>query len=163
MKKSIAMLIAVIMLFTASIAPTYAAVKYIKVKTATYEKYKKAYKVTVPKQKKTITSQKKTISNQKKTITKLNNTISDKKQTISWLWDSLEEFGYEYNYDTHQWESTQDTSQKELIIEQTGLVVDYIRLIEKYNRWAAYYVEADGDIYVITVVREKVDVCQILN
>lgn len=156
MKKYIAILIAVTMLFTVSLTPTYAATKYVKVKSATFQKYKKAYTVTVPKQKKTIAAKNKKIES-------LNATIKDKKQTISWLWGTLEDFGYEYSYDNHYWQAVQDTSQKELMEEQTGLHIDYVKPIEKYNRWAAYYVEADGDMYVITVVREQVDVCQILN
>ncbi len=153
MKKLFCYILIIAVMFTALIpatsTETYAATKYVKVKKATFEKYKKAYKVTVPKQKKTIAS--------------LNNTISEKKSTISWLWDTLEDYGYEYSYDSHEWQAVQDTSQKTIIEEQTGLTVDYIKPIEKYNRWAAYYVEADGDIYCVTVVREKVEVCQILN
>ena len=54
----------------------------------------------------------------------------------------------------------------EAIIERdTGLHVDYIQLIDEYTKgnWCALYVHCDGDLYVITIKNERVDVCCILN
>ena len=86
--------------------------KYVKVKKTTYNKYKKAYQKQASLNK-TISNQKLTIANQKAEISELKlvikdqeTTIKDKKQTISWLWGTLEDFGFEYNYDSHQWETT---------------------------------------------------------
>lgn len=175
--------------------------KYVKIKKTTYEKMKKtisnqstaiknqskaitSYKNTVNSQKTTIANQKATIAEQKLTISEKEQTIKDKKQTISWLWSTLEDFGYYYDYDTHKWESdgteeeeeevesdhaisyvdmSEDSSQIDIIRDQTGLAVDSVQLFGSYNDWAAYYVEADGDLYVITVKAENVDVVSQLN
>ena len=54
----------------------------------------------------------------------------------------------------------------EAIIERdTGLHVDYIQLIDEYTKgnWCALYVHCDGDLYVITIKNNSVDVCCILN
>ena len=54
----------------------------------------------------------------------------------------------------------------EAIIERdTGLHVDYIQLIDEYiqGNWCALYVHCDGDLYVITIKNNCVDVCCILN
>ena len=54
----------------------------------------------------------------------------------------------------------------EAIIERdTGLHVDYIQLIDEYTKgnWCALYVHCDGDLYVITIKNNFVDVCCILN
>ena len=54
----------------------------------------------------------------------------------------------------------------EAIIERdTGLHVDYIQLIDEYTKgnWCALYVHCDGDLYVITIKNNCVDVCCILN
>ena len=51
------------------------------------------------------------------------------------------------------------------IEEQTGLSVDYVQEIDgtdEFN-WYAYYVQADGDLYVITLDHDEVDVCVQLN
>lgn len=111
MKRIISIIIAVTMCLTCAFvipATTHqedacAATKYIKVKVTTYNKYKKAYK-NQKTLKLTISEQKATIAEQKLEITELNATIKEKKQTISWLWDTLEENGFYYNYDTHRWE-----------------------------------------------------------
>ena len=135
---------------------------------------------TISDQKVTIANQKAQISDQKLQISDLNATIKDKKSTISWLWKQLEAFGYFYNYDTHQWEPTEttaeesqptveemnmseDTSEVDIIEADTGLHVESIKLMDRYGEWAAYYVQADGDLYVITVGGGAVDVCSQLN
>lgn len=43
--------------------------------------------------------------------------------------------------------------------------VDRIKCIDKYakGKWYAYYVYADGDCWVITIKKNKVDVCVQLN
>lgn len=54
----------------------------------------------------------------------------------------------------------------EAIIERdTGLHVDYIQLIDEYTKgnWCVLYVHCDGDLYVITIKNNCVDVCCILN
>ena len=53
----------------------------------------------------------------------------------------------------------------DIIDMQTGLHVDYIKLIDKYPKghWAAYYLCADGDVYVVTIKNDNVDVCCQLN
>lgn len=193
MKKITAILIALVMVATcAFLIPddTYAAAKakYVKVKQVTYEKMKKtiaSQKKTIASQKKTITARNKTITSQKSTITtktnkitELQNTIKEKKSTISWLWSQLEEFGYFYNYDTHKWEVDEnkeqvkpldwaELQQTEGIIpvmeEQTELSIDNVQIVDSWKAWVCYYVEADGDLYVITMQRGVVDVCQILN
>lgn len=174
--------------------------KYVKIKKTTYEKMKKtiaSQKTTIANQKKTITArnntinsykttvanQKTTIAEQKLEISEKEQTIKDKKQTIGWLWSTLEDFGYFYNYDSHKWEQnietaepegepieigqvalTEDASQVELIAEETGLVIDTVQLIESYkDKWFAYYVYANGDIYTITVNNGHVEVCTQLN
>lgn len=168
--------------------------KYVKVLKKTYNNMKK----TISSQKKTIAAQKKTISardttiknqstaiqnqskmieSQKATINEKENALKDKKQQVSWLWSTLEEFGYQYNYDSHKWEAVATSEPEPLdwtetmyttdvipsMQEQTGLVIDNVQIIETYKNWACYYVEADGDLYVITMKKNIVDVCQILN
>lgn len=53
----------------------------------------------------------------------------------------------------------------DIIDMQTGLHVDYIQLVDEYTKghWAAYYLYADGDIYIVTIKNGKVDVCCQLN
>lgn len=43
--------------------------------------------------------------------------------------------------------------------------IDSIKQIDKYSKtkWYAYYIYTDGDCYVITVKKGKVDVCTQLN
>lgn len=43
--------------------------------------------------------------------------------------------------------------------------LDRIKVVDKNksNSWVVYYVECDGDDYVVTVWHKKVDVCEILN
>lgn len=175
--------------------------KYVKIKKTTYNNMKKtianqskaiqnqskaitSYKNTISSQNTTIANQKTTIAEQKLTISEKEQTIKDKKQTISWLWSTLEDYGYFYNYDTHKWESegtteteeetesdhaisyvdmSEDSSQIDIIRDQTGLAVDSVQLFGSYNDWAAYYVEADGDIYTITIKAGNVDVVSQLN
>lgn len=139
------------------------------------------YKTTIANQKKTISNQSTSIQNQSKLIDDLNAQLKDKKQQVSWLWSTLEEFGYRYNYDTHKWEVTEEEEVQsdpeplpwqelmfteevnEMMAEQTGLTIDNVNIIDSYRNWACYYVEADGDLYVITMKKGIVDVCQILN
>lgn len=55
---------------------------------------------------------------------------------------------------------------KDIILHDTDLqVIDYIRLIDKSTKyqWYAYYIQSDGDLYVITIRNNHVDVCCILN
>lgn len=190
MKRVITCIIIGIFMLTCAYVPqtdSYAAAKakYVKVKQATYNKMKKtiaSQKKTIASQKKTITARNNTITARDKTINSLKSqvaekdaTIKDKKSTISWLWDQLEAFGYEYNYDSHQWESTQEpvpienldmqdaTDVIPLLEEQTGLSIDVVRIMEYWKTWYCYYVEADGDLYVITVKNKVVDVISQLN
>ena len=180
-KKITSIIIAITMCMTCAFAvpavthgdDVYAMAKttYVKVKKATYNKMKK----TIASQKKTIASQKKTIASQKTKISNQEQTIKDKKSTISWLWGTLEDFGYEYNYDTHRWEGTAEPTPIEelnmedasdviqLLEEQTGLSIDVVQIMDNWRTWYCYYVQADGDLYVITVKNKVVDVCAILN
>lgn len=123
-----------------------AASKYVKVLRTTFNKYKKAYKVTVP---------------------DLKAQLKEKKSQVSWLWETLEGFGYEYNYDTHRWEAIEtegvDDAVYESLMEQTGLQIDMITVVDSWKTWACYYCECDGDLYIITTRGSTVDVCQILN
>lgn len=199
-KKIIAFATIIVMVFTcAFVMPTVthsddafakAKTKYVKIKKTTYNKMKKtitnqsnaiaSYKKTVASQKSTIQKQSTAIQNQSKLIDEQKEEINKKKQQVSWLWSTLEEFGYGYNYDTHKWEAVAvDEPEQpeplpwqemmytdevtETMAEQTGLVIDTVSIIETYRNWACYYVEADGDLYVITMNRGTVDVCQILN
>ncbi len=167
--------------------------EYKEAYTVTLPNYKKkvtSLNKTVASQKKTITarnntiknkdatiaSQKKTIDAQAAQITEKDATIKDKKSTISWLWDQLEAFGYFYNYDSHKWEPKEQESEPIevldldnapdvafLIEEQTDLHVDSVAIIDSWKTWYCYYVQADGDLYVITVKNEEVQVCTMLN
>lgn len=123
-----------------------AASKYVKVLRTTYNKYKKAYKVTVP---------------------DLKAQLKEKKSQVSWLWETLEGFGYEYNYDTHRWEAIEtegvDDEIYKNLMSQTGLQIDMITVVDSWKTWACYYCECDGDLYIITTRGSTVDVCQILN
>ena len=138
MKKITIILIAAIILFTVMPSQADAATKYVKVKKSTYQKYKKAYK--------NQASLKLTISDQKAQITELNKTIKDKKSTISWLWGTLEDFGYTYNYDSHKWESTSPKitiTEATLEIEQRGFIL--ISFDNKtINSSCGYYVYSDS-------------------
>ncbi len=94
--------------------------KYVKVKRTTYNKYKAAYNKEKD-YKLTISEQKATISELKLEVNDLNSTIKNKKQTISWLWSTLEENGFYYNYDTHKWEqkdSSYNNSSEEPDVEE---------------------------------------------
>jgi hypothetical protein len=207
-KKILSILIALAVLmscaFVVPTTDTYASAKakYIKVKQVTYNKMKKtitSQKKTIASQKKTITAKSNTIADQQKTIANQQNridqqsyaisnnarvieekdaTIKEKKSTISWLWSTLEDYGYFYNYDTHKWEATEGTENHApldwvnlqetdgiipVMEEQTELSIDNVQIIETWKAWACYYVEADGDLYVITMQRGVVDVVTQLN
>ena len=41
--------------------------------------------------------------------------------------------------------------------------IDHIKCIDKYHKWYCYYVFAHGDVYVITVAHNKIDIVQQLN
>lgn len=56
-----------------------------------------------------------------------------------------------------------DNTPQGIIESQTDLVVDYIKVIDSYGSWGAYYVHSDGDLYCITIDEGVVDVCVILN
>ena len=140
---------------------------------------------TIASQKKTITDQQNqinqqnnTISNNTKVIEEKDATIKEKKSTISWLWNQLEEFGYFYNYDTHKWEADETTEQAKpldwaelqategiipIMEEQTELSIDSVQIVDSWKAWVCYYVEADGDLYVITMQRGVIDVVTQLN
>ena len=60
-------------------------------------------------------------------------------------------------------EEENDGTPKGIIESQTGLVVDYIKTIDSYGNWGAYYCHCDGDLYCITIKAGQVDVCVILN
>ena len=135
MKKIITITITILIAFSCiMIIPTEescAATKYIKVKKSTYQKYQKAYK---------------NQTSLKKTINELNTTIKEKKSTISWLWSTLEDFGYNYNYDTHKWESTKASikiSKDTLEIEQRGFICIAFNG-KTINTASGYYVYADS-------------------
>lgn len=153
MKKIIVVLIAAFVIFSVMPSQADAATKYVKIKKTTYQKYKKAYKnqaslkSTISKQNSTISSQKTTIANQKAQIAELNGTIKDKKSTISWLWGTLEEFGYAYNYDTHKWESTSPSikiSKDTLEIEQRGFILISFNGKAINTNSGGYYVYSDS-------------------
>ena len=191
MKKGITIAIAVAMMFTCLFyvpnTETYAAAKakYVKIKATTYNSMKKtiaSQKKTIAARNKTITSQKTTIANQKATIAEQKTTIAerdatikDKKQTISWLWDQLEAFGFEYNYDSHKWESSREPVPIEqidmedaedvipLLQEQTGLTIDVVEIVDSWKSWYCFYVQADGDLYIITMKNKVVDVISQVN
>lgn len=122
MKKIIVMLTMIAVLCTSCFvlpATTYdcnAATKYVKVKQADYKKMKKTIKTQkekIAKKDKAIAKYKLTIAEQKLDIAEANATIKDKKATISWLWSSLEGFGYTYSYTTHKWELTPEDEEEE--------------------------------------------------
>lgn len=157
-------------------------VKYIKVKKTTYNKMKATIdnqSITIQKQSSTIQKQSAAITNQSKLIDDQKAQLKDKKSQVSWLWETLESFGYFYNYDTHKWEGEgtepsepeqlewvdmmETTEVTPLMEEQTGLHIDNVQIMDSYRNWACYYVEADGDLYVITMKKGAVDVCTILN
>jgi hypothetical protein len=58
---------------------------------------------------------------------------------------------------------TEPETPEQIIEAQTGLQVDYIKRIEGNSTWCAWYIEADGDIYVVTIKSGNVDKCVILN
>lgn len=156
MKKKLTILAIIAVMLTGMFAvPTLnpqdqaaAASKYVKVLRTTFNKYKKAYKVTVP---------------------DLKAQLKEKKSQVSWLWETLEDFGYFYNYDTHRWElqnpeeGAVDDAIYENLMAQTGLQIDMITVVDSWKTWACYYCECDGDLYIITTRGSTVDVCQILN
>ena len=193
-KKILSILIALAVLmscaFVVPTTDTYASAKakYVKVKQATYNKMKKtiaSQKKTIASQKKTITARNTTIANQKVTIANKDKiiaerdaTIKDKKSTISWLWSTLEDFGFFYNYDSHEWEyageeqepididrlDMEDASDViPFLEEQTGLTIDVVEIVDSWKAWYCYYVQADGDLYVVTVKSKNVDVVTQLN
>lgn len=41
--------------------------------------------------------------------------------------------------------------------------LDMVQCIDRYKKWYCYYVYANGDIYVITINKNKLDICQQLN
>lgn len=57
----------------------------------------------------------------------------------------------------------EELTPEQTIEAQTGLHVDYIKRIEGNSTWCAWYIEADGDIYVVTIKSGNVDKCVILN
>lgn len=62
-------------------------------------------------------------------------------------------------------EEEQPITTEDIIARDTGLIVDYIAVIDSYpeGEWYAYYIHADGDCYALTIKRGSVDVCAILN
>jgi ABC-type transport system substrate-binding protein len=61
---------------------------------------------------------------------------------------------------------TKPATHEEIILHDTDLqVIDYMRLIDKSTKykWYAYYIQSDGDLYVVTIRNNHVDVCCILN
>lgn len=63
-------------------------------------------------------------------------------------------------------EETKELTQKEIILRDTKLsTIDFIKLIDKSknHEWYAYYIHSDGDIYVVTIRGDHVDVCCMLN
>lgn len=52
---------------------------------------------------------------------------------------------------------------EQIIASQTGLVIDKAKRFDHYKKWSAYEVFADGDIYVVTMQGEKVDIVTQLN
>ena len=175
---ALAIIIAVSFAFIVPDTECFAAAKakYVKVKQVTYEKMKKtiaSQKKTIASQKKTITARNNTITSQKETIAERDATIKEKKSTISWLWDQLEEFGYSYNYDTHKWEReaipieqvNMDAANDviPMLEEQTGLTIDCVEMMDAWRTWYAFYVQADGDLYVITVKNKVLYIVSQLN
>lgn len=63
-------------------------------------------------------------------------------------------------------EETKELTQKEIVLRDTKLsTIDFIKLIDKSknHEWYAYYIHSDGDIYVVTIRGDHVDVCCMLN
>lgn len=168
MKRIISIIIAIAILTTCSFyvpqTECFAAAKakYVKVKQVTYEKMKK-----------TIASQKKIIKQKNAIITEKDAIINKKKQTNSWLWNQLEEFGYTYNRETYKWEkettpieqiNMEDGSDVIMLLEEkTNLNINSVQIIESWRTWYCYYVEADGNLYVITVKNKEIDICEQIN
>lgn len=95
MKKFITILLTLTLILGACTASTFAASKggaKIRVKKATYMKYKKAYKEN--KQLKI------TIDQQKKTIESMQKTADDKDSINSWVWMNIKSMGIKYNNKT---------------------------------------------------------------
>lgn len=78
---------------------------------------------------------------------------------------------FEQIEDENQIENSKSVSENkpkthvEIMAEECGLIIDEVNLIDSYEdgNWYAYYVYADGDVYVITLKNNAVDVCCQLN
>ena len=82
--------------------------------------------------------------------------------------DVVEEEVVEEEVETYDGDEIEDVDGEDdtpqgIIESQTGLYVDYIKWIEGNGSWDAWYVEADGDIYAITIKDGIVDVVAQLN
>ena len=61
---------------------------------------------------------------------------------------------------------TKAPTHEDIILRDSGLAtIDYMKLIDKSknHNWYAYYIHSDGDLYVVTIRNDRVDVCCILN
>ena len=94
MKKLASIVLILIMMFsTFAVTVNASSDEYVKVKKATYQKYKKAYK----NQEKLKTK----ISDQKEQIKKLKKKLEDKDSMNSWLWMNVKSLGI--TYDSKTW------------------------------------------------------------
>lgn len=67
--------------------------------------------------------------------------------------------------ETESTTNCEPSTYEQIIYNDTGLITDSIDIIDKYEagNWVALYCQCDGDLYVITIKNNYVDVCCILN
>ena len=116
MKRIITIMLALTLVFTSCAFSCFAASSstgYVKVKKATYMKYKKAYK-----ENKKL---KLTIQQQKATIESMQKTADDKDSMNSWVWMNIKSMGLTYKDKT--WTIPADIPEKFMINGTTYHVV----------------------------------------
>lgn len=99
MKRITTVFIILVMIFSTFAVTSNAASTtggYVKVKNATYQKYKKAYKENV-KLKKQIKQQKNTIKALQTKLSNSNTDLEDAESMNSWLWMNIKSMGITYN------------------------------------------------------------------
>jgi predicted RND superfamily exporter protein len=89
-------------LFTVTTSATSKVSKYVKVKTATYQKYKKAYNENkkLKTQIKELKSENKKLKEELKKIDELKQNLEQQKGINNWLWMSLSSLGISYSNKT---------------------------------------------------------------
>lgn len=99
MKRITTIFIILVMIFSTFAVTSNAASttgSYVKVKKATYQKYKKAYKEN-PKLKKQIKQQKATVKSLRTSLSDTQADLEDANSMNSWLWMNIKSMGITYN------------------------------------------------------------------